>query len=193
LACATADTDSDGGAVYLADASAGSRIVNSIFARNSATRDGGAVHLLSTGSSLDIMHCTFYTNSAGRDGGALHSQGGVSLSITNTIIYENEAGLNGPELEIFGTCEIDYSNIDQSRTVGLDVIGANMFNTDPLFIDAANDDFGLMPLSPLIDAGLTLDNVKMDIAGTRRPRGKTSDIGARESPNDPSALMLRIL
>jgi Right handed beta helix region len=49
-----------------------------------------------------------------------------------------------------------------------------------LFVSAAGHDYHLIASSPARDAGLTLAEVARDIAGTPRPVGSASDIGAFE-------------
>jgi parallel beta-helix repeat protein len=52
--------------------------------------------------------------------------------------------------------------------------------SDPLFKDPSHKDFSPMPNSPLIDVGIPLDFVKMDILGISRPQGTLPDVGAYE-------------
>ena len=55
----------------------------------------------------------------------------------------------------------------------------DIINVDPLFVDAPNLDFRLMPGSPAIDAGATL-NIAVDKLGVARPQGAGFDIGCYE-------------
>jgi MYXO-CTERM domain-containing protein len=62
-----------------------------------------------------------------------------------------------------------------------DPVGAHdMVGTDPLFVDAANNDFHLTAGSPAIDKGEALTSVTADHDGTARPVGAGVDIGAFE-------------
>ncbi len=56
----------------------------------------------------------------------------------------------------------------------------NILDTDPLFVDTANDDFRLQSHSPAIDTGMALTGFTTDIIGTTRPQGDGWDIGAYE-------------
>ena len=52
--------------------------------------------------------------------------------------------------------------------------------TDPRLRNPSAGDFHLKPDSPLVDAGVLLDKVKIDKDGNSRPRGLFPDIGAYE-------------
>jgi predicted outer membrane repeat protein len=195
IKCTNSVATYDGGAVYFGNAGAGSRIVNSVFANNRSADDGGAVYLAAAGSTLDLIHCTFYTNSATDQGGGIYVTASTFLSVTNCIFRDN---LGGPgDKDIFAistaTVEIDYSNIDQSESTGLDIIGANMFDTDPLFENPAGYDLRLKRESPLANEGLELDDVLVDRDGSPRPQGASSDIGAFEIPANLDAMIFRLL
>jgi len=145
---------------------------------------------------MTYLHCTFYTNSADFGGGLYIRDIGIA-SVTNCIFRGNYAASGSTRNEFYASegsiTAIDYSNVNQAESSGLDVVGANMFNTDPLFVNPAAYDLHLKRESPLVDAGLTLGNVVLDRNGVARPQGIDSDIGAFETPTDPSALIFTIL
>jgi hypothetical protein len=61
---------------------------------------------------------------------------------------------------------------------GLELHGVN---ADPAFVSAADRDFHVGPISPAVDAGVTLgDAFAFDKEGTPRPQGSGWDIGAFE-------------
>lgn len=56
----------------------------------------------------------------------------------------------------------------------------DIMNQDPQFVDSINNDFRLRPLSPAIEHGDSLMEVRSDIIGTYRPQGSRWDMGAYE-------------
>jgi parallel beta-helix repeat protein len=57
--------------------------------------------------------------------------------------------------------------------------GSDLGSTDPLFVDASNNDFHLQSGSPCIDAGTDV-NLTQDYDGNAVPQGSAPDIGAYE-------------
>lgn len=74
------------------------------------------------------------------------------------------------------------------RSDGQDAFGIpypnDLWNVNPLFVDAAQGDFHLMPNSPLIDAGASLTIVFSDYDDDLRPQGNGYDIGVDEWMSD---------
>lgn len=98
----------------------------------------------------------------------------------NTFITPNYYALY-PSLT-FENCSVDYPD---SSYFPPNVTCINtLFNQDPLFRDAANQDYSLQPCSPLINAGTNaaVVDVPADITGAPRIQGGRVDIGAFESP-----------
>ncbi len=178
----SADGAFDAGALYLDTPAAGSRVVNSVFVNNSlglTSDDGGAI--FQEAGAVDYLHCTFYTNTAADKGGAIYVIGGTA-SFTNCIFRGNQADPASEQIHATASAvtEINFCNVDQTQSTGLDTVGGTMFNTDPQFSDASNFDLTLLVGSPMQDAGTTLSDVTTDILGAARPTGAGVDIGAYE-------------
>lgn len=62
----------------------------------------------------------------------------------------------------------------------------DLWNVDPKFVNAAQNDFRLSTGSPCIDAGTALSDVSNDFDGNPRTQGSKYDIGAYELLKQPS-------
>ncbi|KAI9438863.1 pectin lyase fold/virulence factor [Russula earlei] len=158
--------------------------------------EGGAIYS-GYGSSVTISNCVFANNKAANTAAVSVYEG--SSAISNSILYNNSAGGSDPSLNIglFGgyyggaialnntiVGPGDVSVINQS---GATVNGTgNLLNTDPLFVNAAGNDYRLLPNSPAIDAG-TADTTGLgignaDLWNSARIKGNRIDMGIYELP-----------
>ena len=115
---------------------------NCVFLNNSSTVTGGAMWVQG-GTYNMVYNCTFYGNSA-PTGGAFRNHNNGHPTIVNSILWGNSGG------EIYNT---DYSD----ATVSYSIVeggytGTGNLSSDPLFVDATNDDLHLQTGSPAIDA-----------------------------------------
>ncbi|MBN8680559.1 MAG: T9SS type A sorting domain-containing protein [Chitinophagales bacterium] len=82
-------------------------------------------------------------------------------------------------------CRFDTNSICETNNVfHTNICGpGNVFGIDPLFRDTANNDYSLLPCSPLLNAGsnAAAAGILTDIAGNPRIQEGTVDIGAYES------------
>ncbi|MEW6536821.1 MAG: right-handed parallel beta-helix repeat-containing protein [Candidatus Auribacterota bacterium] len=187
-----------GGALYI-DTDWETIIKNTIFHTNSAVSSyrtyGGAICYSSTTSKLVgcLIYNNFLTAPNLKYGYAISSYG--SPVITNCTIYGN--GYNGIYRYSSGTIYINnciiWNNGDDINAASIVITncciedadeGTNVIHTNPLFVDAANNDFHLQSTSPCIDEGDDnadgLDQLTYDIDGDIRINEQV-DIGADET------------
>lgn len=127
------------------------KIHKTLFYGNQTQYASGGVALIEGYSSgIQFVNCTMYGNQAvGGDGGAV-DLAFSEASFTNSIIQNNPGAYSDNIYLDFGYAEIYYSN----TPVPDDAEGSNNINSDPLFVDAGNEDFRLSENSPCIDAGI---------------------------------------
>jgi len=156
-----------------------------------------------------IYNCTF-VGSNNPDGFMFNlndsSDAAAAKGIVNCIIANNTIASGGSVFAIFsyGSSYNDattlqnnlfFSNsgLDPLDPSGANIIGANgNIASEPQFADTANGDYHLKAGSPGEDAGQTLALVPDDFAGTARPVGSASDIGALEGQAAPEPLFYKV-
>ncbi len=139
-----------GGAVSCYSA-ANVKFVFTLFADNYTLYSaGGAIQTLGMANSLTFENCTFYGNSANNGDGGAVSLAYAEASFTNSIIYNNPGAYSSNiYLDIAAFANINYC--DTPMPDGAE--GTHNINTDPLFVNAAQNDFHLTENSPCVDAG----------------------------------------
>lgn len=142
-----------------------STITNSVFVSQ------GAGPLTFTSDNLgsttsDIINNTFIGGNLGCQGSAIDH-----IRFDSNIFYN--LGTIAPS----ASCEYDYNLL----TSGPNIPGLANVVGDPMFVDAAHNDFHLQPGSPAINAAdPALTSNGHDFDGIARPQGTRSDIGAFE-------------
>ncbi len=148
----------------------------------------GGVASGSHGGTYRVLNNTFYMNG----NGAFDLKGYPdSVTIQNNIIYNSKSFY----------ADIPFKN-DVVPIVGNNNYygGANdipnfehdYLTEDPLFVDAANDDFRLQTNSPMKNAGLTHALTNVGYFGTSRPQDASFDIGASENYSTTTTSALNI-
>jgi predicted GH43/DUF377 family glycosyl hydrolase len=137
-------------------------MINSLVVGNSGSP---AIH--GNSASMTLTNVTVAGN--GPDGGCWLNDS--HATILNSIVWEEKGldiGVDGS-----GAYTITYSDVEDGV-----LPGAGNIDADPLFVDAANDDYHLKPGSPCIDAGTQAGAPAADIEGTARD--DNPDMGAYE-------------
>lgn len=179
----TDNAASSAGALQVVGAGAYARVYNSVFEGNSARRagtdsanGGGAATVNSAGARLDIynslligntgvtggaitafdagvlnvFNCTFVANDADAIGGAIRRAATTaSVIVNNSIFTGNIPTASQVAIGGSGTDEVNFSIVEGGYTA----VGTGNFDADPMFVDASNGDYSLLPGSPAIDAG----------------------------------------
>ncbi|MEZ4271136.1 MAG: right-handed parallel beta-helix repeat-containing protein, partial [Myxococcota bacterium] len=132
-----------------------------------------------------------------------NGQLGILLKGSDNIFANNTFYNNGsikPNVDIFdnysGQQNTFYNNLGSPRSSSSGILlnpasitKNNRFDIDPKFIAPKIGDFRLRETSEVIDAGLTLSEVKSDFLGVPRPQGKGYDIGAFEFGGTPPVVV----
>ena len=142
----------------------GVALINCLVVGNQADKDGGG------GYQTYAFNCTFANNRAKNGGGIAYP-----YLLHNCIVYGN---VGGDIYQTYPEPEWRYQNV----CTGTGIPGTSVLVADPLFAAPADGDWRLQAVSPCVDAGVN-DNVRgepLDLAGARRIRNQTVDLGAYE-------------
>jgi predicted outer membrane repeat protein len=165
-------TGAVGGGLFYTEAT-DSRIVNALFAENTASIDGAAIAIDSMGQH-EILQSTIAGSSPITKPAISVLTG--TLYLTNTIIANHTVGISNTG----GTVYEDYNLFFNTVANTVDVItGAHSLIGDPKFVDPLNGDYHLQFGSAAIDHGVDA-GVYADLDGNPRPGGAGFDIGAYE-------------
>jgi hypothetical protein len=137
-------------------------VTNTLLKGNYSSRGGGGV-FVAPNATISFINSIFQKNRSGLfrgDNGSGLSYG--DLTIRNTIVWDN-TGRN-PR---FLWNESYFSNIDEISYIQT---AHGNIREDPLFVDISESDYLLLPGSPCIDAGDSLD-VYNDLDGSRNDMG----------------------
>ncbi|NJN78829.1 MAG: hypothetical protein HC803_11335 [Saprospiraceae bacterium] len=161
-----------GGGAYIRDAT--SSFTNCLFYKNNGFNGGGIYNF---NTQITITNSTFADNS-GLHGGGIYSNDTIAqrYTVTNCIFWNNSALTQINRT----TFNVTYSIVQGGYT------GTGNLNQDPLFVDAANDNYALQASSPAVDAGNNAaipSGITTDLAGFDRIINGTVNMGAFETSN----------
>ncbi len=110
--------------------------------RNSAGYSGGAIAAKERGA-VTVVNCTLADNSADEAGG-IFSESASSVSLANSLLWNEPT-----DLVMFGESTVQFCDIRDRSFAGQN----HNFSLDPLFVNAAQGDYHLLPSSPCLDVG----------------------------------------
>ncbi len=151
---------------------------NDVVARNTGGLGVGTDNP-SSPARATVVNGTFYNN----DWVGLEANDTASVVVTNTIVSNHDDGLkrNDVAATFVGNYNLLNNNNNYNGGVAPVSPGANdITGQDPLFVNAANDDFHLTSSSPAINKGTSLGAPGLDFEDDPRPQGSGVDIGADE-------------
>jgi hypothetical protein len=173
------NTAKNGGGIYNYNSSP--TLTNVLIRGNAAAELGGAVYT-SSNSWPVFTNVTIVKNEAGSGGGGMFNFQGSLSQMRNSVLWGNGSGVDGYNGNI-----ICYNSLVQGLTTS-DGNGNLDGNTDPLFVDAAQDDYRLQSCSPVINKGATdlseMNLPETDLAGYPRIHHDRIDMGAYEFQGD---------
>ncbi|HDD46425.1 MAG TPA: hypothetical protein ENG42_03035, partial [Candidatus Aenigmarchaeota archaeon] len=131
-----------------------------------------AIELKCWGTSIDNVK--IYNNVLHGQAGAIFIQGNANVKIKNNII-------NVSKFARYAINNYDNAVVELSHNLYWPELKLNNAkDSNAIIANPLLSNFYPLPGSPAIDAGITLQDVKYDKAGIRRPQGKAYDIGAYE-------------
>lgn len=153
-------------------------ITNVEVSHNTGGIYGGCGLVCNYSSTINLTNCTVADNSgAVLNGEALFRANGAIFNIINCIFSGVTTDLLYNQGGTAATGSIDYSNTP--NTNGLLNIGTNIFNANPVFVNATGGNYHLASTSPCINAGTLINAPTIDLDGNTRIGNP--DLGAYEN------------
>jgi hypothetical protein len=174
---------------------ASSLMINLLITGNYAGSYGSAVRASLEGASV-LINSTIAGNATGYNiGGVIDINAGATLAVKNSIVYGNNSPLKASDS--YGNANMSYFDLSNSLIQGIGADAAKQLldgGLNPLFVDAANGDYSVFSLSPVINKGSNalytgLDGSSKDFGGNPRVYNYASsgiiDLGAYEFQGIP--------
>ncbi|MEQ9099002.1 MAG: FG-GAP-like repeat-containing protein, partial [Imperialibacter sp.] len=203
-------TATTGGGIYLQESYF--EAFQNLFAGNFAYDYGGAIVVDALSTSI-VVNSTIADNASNDGSGALNFFVGATVQVDNSIFWGNTSVAQAGSLKNFndgGAFTIQNSIVeDWDNTAYAAETESNIYLTDPLFINSANQDYHLLLASPAIDAGDNfvleqpfyidifdedqnadfLEYAPYDLGKSPRYYNFTVDLGAFEHQGNPDPLL----
>jgi len=183
----SANSATSNGAAVHANGSGSGRInhtfTNCVFMNNTSGGKGGAYYANGASSgriTTAFTNCTFYNNEATNGGGAIAYTTNTSriMLLSNCIVWQNPSEIL---LEGMANMTISHSLINGASAPSGATANNTLFNTDPLFVDAAGGNLRLQNCSPARNSGTSSGAPSTDFDNNARPALGGYDMGAYEA------------
>lgn len=165
-------------------------LINCKIIGNNTSFVGGGVYN-GVFSSPTLINSTISRNAVSNFGGGMYNESSSSPTLNNSIIWGNTAGTLGYQICMDGgTTTLNHSCYANgvSDIIGGTVAASSSITTDPLFVDANNNDYRILGSSPCADAGNdTYNNETTDIRGTGYGRKLLKTNSSTAGPIDMGA------
>ncbi|WP_375559882.1 choice-of-anchor D domain-containing protein [Bernardetia sp. OM2101] len=196
----TRNIGSEGGAMTnfgCCGGNANATIINCSFTQNQAAKGGAIYNDACCGgrANTTVTNCSFSQNRATNQGGGIYNEGvaggGARATVTNSIFWENAGTRKSWFNASGGAVTASYTLVEEAAfPAGTTNNGNNLFNQDPLFVNAAIGNLNLQTTSPMINIGnnaVIPTDITLDAGNSPRVRATTVDLGAFETCPPTSA------
>jgi hypothetical protein len=149
-------------------------VLNSLFARNGQLNYAPVLEVRGDGNDVVVRFNTFVQNQPGYMHAVMVPSSRDTIFNSN-IVWDNLTFDDGSSAMAVGPDTVLSQNIIQ-----LEEFPGNS-TEDPLFTNAPEGDYSLLPNSPAVDAAGLAGAPPVDVEGNPRPLGAGPDMGAFES------------
>ena len=133
-------------------------------------------------ATATVTNCTIDLSATGGRGIVVQPQtgAGITANIFNSAIYSSGASAEGVVVSANPATIVNlrHNNVYVTTAYVGVAPGLGSISAEPGFVSPT--DYRLLPSSPMLDAGSTVDAPPTDFAGTARPAGAAPEMGAFE-------------